>query len=143
MNNDNVAAGNNDGNERIRDNTDIGPVPLQKGTAPNGDFKGVYSCINDTTVRTTNMVLDTFVTKAVIQKYIDRSNVADDNQEKSVDTEDNTEIFKQTDILPSDGFVNMHENHYAWACTFLPVFVPEYTSIEGKIKWLILNDIDG
>ena len=49
--------------------------------------------------------------------------------------------FRQEDVLPTGGFVNMNTEQYVWAQSFPTLFIPRCVMIDKKPVWRIFHDL--
>ena len=130
----------NDNDGRLQDGGDMGPSPLQNGEQ---ELETYETTMNYTAVGAgNNDMVDVEMREAVAR-------IAEQQQQR-VGTEGDrptriAAVFNQTDVLKTDGFVDMGKTPYSWARAFPSLFIPEFVYMpeEGNWKWIIRHDLTG
>ena len=130
------------GEDRVADEGDHGPSPLQNSQEPDDTFDGT-----DQRIYGTNNLLNA---KAAMQAFDDVVGyIKGDDGEVEVKGGEGVQVkikgpkasFRGAEVLPLKEFVDMMKMKYAWARAFPTVFVPIYD--EKTDTWNIPGDITG
>jgi len=132
----------NDNEGRLQDGGNMGPAPLQNGEQE----REMYETKNNyASVGVGGNDLVAVEMREAVQRIAERQqerNVSNGAGERPVAI---AAVFNQTDVLRTDGFVDMSKTPYAWSRSFPSLFIPEfvYIPLENEWKWIIRHDLTG
>jgi len=132
----------NDNEGRVQDGGDMGPALLQNGEQERETYE---TTINYASVGVGGNDLVAVEMREAVQQIAEQQqerNVSNKTRERPVAI---AAVFNQTDVLRTDGFVNMSKTPYVWSRSFPSLFIPEfvYIPLENEWKWIICHDLTG
>jgi hypothetical protein len=142
---------------RVADGNDMGPSPLQNAEEPEEIFEGVLNYGGGSNVTSAASIPATIVHQ--INQHLQEGTPVHELHRNpplpapTMTRNNETATFNQSDLLSTDGFVNMNKTRYSWARAFPTVFIPEFLPFPTRRttqddapyewKWVIRHDISG
>ena len=108
----------------------MGPAPLQN---PKEEDETYHIAIGGEQVPGIAGVAT--ATHTPVDRLVGNASVKEGAPLPGAETEGNEVSFNQSDVLKTDGFVDMDKMPYAWARAFPSIFKPEYMYMPQKNAW--------
>ena len=134
-------SGNNHSHVQLdSDVDDYGPAPLQNDYIADETFEGTINMGDGNIAHgaTAEMAVQT------IENVVNRMRGNQVTVAQQTETEQGRSVVLQhTDVFTNDGFVDINKTQFVWARAFPSCYMPSYICKNGRMQWVITNDITG